>query len=77
MTDGHDEPGRHPWIWLVYALLLGVAIPWYFPDGNGTPEPIWLGFPRWVTVSFLATFAIALFTAWVIGRYWGDSENDR
>jgi hypothetical protein len=71
-----DEPRLHPWVWLVYAVLLAIAIPWYFPAGNGVPEPIWLGFPRWVTVSFGATVAIALFTAFVIGRYWDEDENE-
>jgi hypothetical protein len=68
-----DEPRLHGWIWLAYAALLAVAIPWYFPASDA-PEPIWLGFPRWVTVSFGATVAMAIFTAWVIGRYWEDDE---
>jgi hypothetical protein len=68
-----DEPFRHAWVWVVYAALFALAIPWYF-SGSG-PEPIWLGFPRWVSVSLAATLGIALFTAYVIERYWsGDEE---
>jgi hypothetical protein len=67
-----DEPRFHPWIWIVYALLLAVSIPWYFPREG--PEPIWLGFPRWVTVSLMADVAMAVFTAFVIHRYWGEED---
>ncbi|HSF18035.1 MAG TPA: hypothetical protein VLK65_21030 [Vicinamibacteria bacterium] len=66
-----DEPSRHPFIWLVYAGLFSAAIPWYFAEGAA--EPIWLGLPRWVAVSLAATLAIALFTVFVIERYWDDN----
>jgi hypothetical protein len=72
MPPTPDEPFRHVWVWVVYAVLFALAIPWYFPGGR--PEPIWLGFPRWVAVSLGATLAIAGFTAYVIERYWSEDE---
>lgn len=67
-----DEPFRHVWVWGVYAALFALAIPWYL-SGSG-PEPIWFGFPRWVALSLAATLGIALFTAYVIQRFWSEDE---
>ena len=69
-----DEPRFHPWIWVVYVALFAVAIPWYLPQS--AQATTWVGFPLWVTISLGATFAIALFTVFVIRRYWGDDENN-
>lgn len=63
-----DEPRRHLWVWITYAVLFTLTIPWYFPAGSS--GPIWFGFPRWVTISFGGTVAIALFTLYVIRRFW-------
>lgn len=65
-----DEPRHHPWVWLVYALLFGAAAPWYLPAEAATST--WLGFPAWVTLSLTATLGIAVFTVFVIHRYWRD-----
>jgi hypothetical protein len=67
-----EEPGRRWWIWLVYALLFGASVPWYLPQDN-TP-PIWLGLPQWVVMSLMATIGIAIFTAFVVHRYWPKAE---
>ncbi len=71
-TPPGDEPTRHPWIWVVYAVLFVAAIPWYLPSEAASTT--WLGFPLWVTLSLAATFAIALFTVYVIGRFWSEDE---
>ena len=67
-----DEPNAHPWIWLVYTALFAAAVPWYLPDEAA--QATWLGFPAWVTVSLIATIFIALFTVFVIERYWASDE---
>ncbi len=67
-----EEPSRHWWIWLVYVVLFALSIPWYLPKGS-TPQ-IWWGLPRWVIASLLAALGIALFTAFVVNRYWRDAE---
>jgi hypothetical protein len=67
-----DEPRRHRWIWITYVLLFGAAVPWYLPASAS--RSVWPGFPLWVSVSLGATVALAVFTAFVIHRYWGDDE---
>ena len=67
-----SEPNSKPWIWAVYVTLFAAAIPWYLPQEFG--QTIWFGFPMWVSISFLATLSIALFTVFVIHFYWSDQE---
>jgi hypothetical protein len=69
--SGPRFPG---WVFLVYALLFALAIPWYFPRSLG--ERIWIGVPLWVAVSFGVTLAIAVFTVFVIRRYWPDDDTE-
>ncbi|MDA0337991.1 MAG: hypothetical protein O2782_22710 [bacterium] len=69
-----DEPRRHPLIWLVYAGLYALAIPWYWPDGYR--GPLIFGLPMWVAASLAATLALAAWTAFVIFRYWDEGGND-
>ena len=66
------EPRDMPWVWLVYACLYAVAIPWYWPEGYR--GPLILGFPLWVAVTLGAILALALWTAWVIFSYWQEEE---
>ena len=78
MDKTHDkgelacEPRQIGYIWIVYVLLLAVAVPWYWPvDYRG---PLVLGFPLWVAVSLAAIALLAAWTAWVINRYWIEAE---
>ncbi len=70
-----DEPRSHAWIWVVYLLLFGAAIPWYLPPSAA--RMTLLGLPLWVALSLTFTLAIAIFTVFVIGRYWHDDEDSR
>ena len=64
------EPRQVGWLWWVYLALYAIAVPWYWPAGyRGS---LILGFPLWVLVSLGAAVALAVFTAWVIYRYWED-----
>lgn len=67
-----DEPRRHPWVWLVYAILFVAAVPWYLPAEAASATLF--GFPLWVTVSLAASLSVAVFTVFVIERYWSDDE---
>jgi len=67
-----DEPRFHGWVWVTYVFLFCAAVPWYLPDSAS--RPVWPGFPLWVTVSLAATVGIALFTVFVIRRYWDEDE---
>ena len=66
-----QEPRKTPVVWVVYLLLFAVAIPWYWPTGyRGHPV---MGFPLWAAVTVAAVLLLALWTAFVISRYWRDS----
>ena len=66
------------WIWLVYLVLFGIAIPWYwqFPGFDKIADAIWLGFPAWVVVAVLGSASISTFTAWLWLKYWPEDEED-
>jgi len=67
-----SEPRRVRWIWLVYLLLYAVAIPWYWPAGY--QGPLVSGFPLWVLVSLGSMLLLAIWTAWVIHRFWRSED---
>jgi hypothetical protein len=61
-------------IWVVYAVLFGLAVPWYWrfiPLGHGR---LWFGMPSWATASIVASLFISLYTAWLLRRRWPDEE---
>ena len=62
------EPRSRPWIWAVYVFLFAASVPWYLTPGS--PARLWLGLPHWVVISLLAYLAVAVFTAFVVARYW-------
>ena len=62
------EPRSRPWIWAVYVFLFTASVPWYLPPGS--PARLWFGLPHWVVISLLAYLAVAVFTAYVVTRYW-------
>ena len=77
-TDTRSGPSganlRFPgWIWSVYLLLFGASVPWYLP--TTAPVRIWFGLPHWVVISLLATLGVAVFTAFVVHRFWPDEED--
>ena len=60
-------------------FLFAVSVPWYLPPGS--PARLWFGLPHWVVISLLAYLAVAVFTAFVVARYWsvspaGDESDD-
>lgn len=69
------EPRKRPWIWLVYLLLFAAAIPWYWPASFS--GPLVAGLPLWVGVTLGFIFLLAVWTAFVITRYWDDEEGAR
>ena len=70
---GFVEPRSRPWIWFVYLLLFGASVPWYIPAG---PPRLWFGLPHWVLISLGASLGVAIFTAYVIARYWSAPDAD-
>ena len=70
---GLVEPRSRPWIWLVCVLLFGASVPWYLPAG---PPILWFGLPHWVVISLCASLGVAVFTAYVIQRYWSEADGE-
>ena len=68
------EPRSRLWIWVVYLCLFAVAVPWYQPAGG--PVRLWLGLPHWVVVALAAYLAVAVFTVFVVARYWSEPPGD-
>ena len=72
MTTTDYQRGRMylSWrIWLIYALLFAIAIPWYWPPEDATR---WFGMPVWVVVAVVTSAVISGFTAWLLRRPWPD-----
>ncbi|MEE2656982.1 MAG: hypothetical protein VX733_00645 [Candidatus Latescibacterota bacterium] len=69
-----SEPRRHPIVWVVYAVLYALAIPWYWPDGYR--GPLVLGLPTWVAVTAGSVVLLGIWTCFVIRRYWQDEFQD-
>ena len=55
------------YIWIVYAIILLVAIPWYWPSDTDT---LLLGLPLWVFISLIAAIFWAILTAFLILFAW-------
>jgi hypothetical protein len=64
-------PRMPGWVWCVYAILFAASVPWYLPDGD---VPLWVGLPYWVVLSMSAIAGVAVFTLWVIRRYWPEDD---
>ena len=73
-TSEPVEPRSRPWIWAVYILLFAASVPWYLPAGG--PLRLWFGLPHWVVISLAACLAVAVFTAYVVTRYWSVPPGD-
>lgn len=63
-----EEPRAKPWVWVVYLLLFALAIPWYWPAGS--IGRVVMGVPLWVAVTLGSVVLLALWTVFVIARYW-------
>lgn len=62
-----NSPPGAMWPTLVYALLLAIGIPWYWPADN---HSIVLGMPAWVIVAIAASTCASVFTAWLLAKPW-------
>ena len=64
----HRRLDRARWVWVVYAALFALSVPWYVPADRS--PPIWLGLPHWVILSLGAAVATALFTRYIVRAFW-------
>ncbi|NER14148.1 hypothetical protein GWK08_11900 [Leptobacterium flavescens] len=56
------------WVWITYLLLFSLSIPWYIPEKPAMM--LILGLPLWVIASILSVVITAIFTVWIINKYW-------
>lgn len=70
-----QERGFLCWrVWVVYALLALVGIPWYWPKDHADQL---FGLPAWTCVSLLASLGASVLTSWLILTHWpAPSEDD-
>lgn len=57
----HDKRPRR-WVVTVYAVLLALTVPWYWPAGDTRHIN---GLPFWALATLLAVLATSFFTAWL------------
>lgn len=55
------------WSWVLFALLYGALIPWWWPEGDAT---IAFGLPRWVVTALCGGVLVAVTVNVLIHRYW-------
>ena len=63
-------------IFLSYALLALLAIPWYWqwiPAAN----VLLFGFPTWVVSALVGSAMVSCYTAWLLSHAWADETTDR
>jgi len=60
------------WVWILYLILFAFSIPWYLPETLSMN--LVLGLPLWLVCSVISVVLIAIFTQWIIIKYWIDSE---
>jgi len=69
----NDRGGARWWIGAVYAVLLALVVPWYWPAGDTRHL---YGLPLWAIATLLAVVATSAFTAWTyLSRTAGADEN--
>jgi len=56
-------------VWLIYSLLLCLAIPWYWRF-LPSAMTIVLGVPAWVFSALFFSTVISLYTAWLLRQPW-------
>ena len=59
------------WITAIYAVLLLLIIPWYWPVGEAR---LLFGIPLWILASLAALFLTSCFTAWLCLRNSGPAD---
>ena len=70
----HRPVFLRPVVWIIYALLFGIAIPWYWSDDGVS---VLFGMPLWAAVSVGTTAIISIYTAWLLIQFWPDDDEDQ
>lgn len=64
----YREPAKNPLFWILWALLILLSVPWYFPPK--TYEPMVGGLPLWVVVIMIVSMVYAVFVTVSAYVFW-------
>jgi len=57
---------------ITYLILLGIGIPWYWPEENILKI---FGMPAWVTIAIVVSVLVSILTAYLLLTYqWSGEE---
>lgn len=68
--DMHIKKVFPNWVWVIYILLFVFSIPWYFSEPLAMQ--LVLGLPLWLISSIGVIALSALFTVFILNKYWKD-----
>ena len=74
MSPNRKEPIKKIWLWVVFAILITLITPWYFPAGDY--QPLIGGVPYWALIVIGASLALSLFLHYVIRCQWRIEEDN-
>ena len=72
MTSRRRQPYLHPCIWLVYAVLFVLAVPWYWGFLPIEPDRVWWGMPPWAFTAVAVSFVTSCYTCALLMQRWPD-----
>ena len=61
-------------LYLSSFLLIILSVPWFYIDNNSN---IFGGFPAWAFYSLTVTLIYAILVAYMLGKYWSISSEDK
>ncbi|MEM7371169.1 MAG: hypothetical protein AAF587_21315 [Bacteroidota bacterium] len=62
------------WVWLVFASLFALSIPWYLPPDLSMM--LVAGLPLWLLSCILAIVGMAFFSLLIIRIYWEEEDEE-
>ena len=73
-TRPTKEPIRKVWPWVVLALVILAAIPWYLPTGSLRPL-VW-GIPYWILISLFFSLVFCGCISYLCLKEWDIVEEE-
>ncbi|WP_020007649.1 hypothetical protein [Salinicoccus albus] len=74
MEKRKREPIKNYKIWIGFAIIFVLLIPWYFPAGGETM--MIYGVPLWALVIIGMSVFLSLYITYVIKYHWDVDEDD-
>lgn len=74
MSDD-PSPKIPAWVWIGFAVLMALCVPWYVPAGGMIEPRIW-AFPLWGWVVVGGCVLLAAYTAFVYLKVWKSTDGE-